>query len=419
MSGQGIVALATELAADDPAVCDRAGLAAITRRCAQARSWLDALETRVVMAAQRLEEPVAPLLAARGARSVRAAEAASRRAGVCELLPGVHDALAAGSLSGEHVDAIARLASEVGDAGRSSLAQMAPVLITAASGSSVEAYRRELSKLAVVLSRDDGVGADERMRRQRCVKQWVDTVTGMGHTELVLDPLRHASVVATLSAAVARECGQARDERSLDHVKADVMVDLITGARTEHPPVPEVVVLVDAGTLRDGPHDRTVAETGPGQAVPVEAIRQLCCEGDTIEVTIDRAGVVLDHGRARRVASAAQRRALRAMYRTCAHPGCDVGFAACDIHHVTPWQHGGRSDLSNLLPLCSRHHHNVHEGGWRLTLRADRTIRLVKPDGEQWFEDSTVDVAPTGVDDGVDDLIRARAAALAPPGSAA
>ena len=419
MSDRGIVALATELAADDPAGCDRAGLAEITRRCAQARSWLDALEARVVMAARRLEEPVGPLLAAGGHRSLREAEAVSRRAGVCELLAGVHDALAAGSLSAEHVDAMAKLAADVGDAGRSSLEDLAPALITAAGRSSVEGFRRELSKLAVVLSRDEGVGTDERMRRQRCVKQWVDKVTGMCHTEVVLDPLSHAAVVATFSAAVARQCAKPGDDRSLDQVKADVMFELITGARSDQPRVPEVVVLVDADTLAHGAHGRSVAETGPGQAVPVEAIRRLCCDGDTVEVIVDRVGVVLDKGRAKRVATAAQRRALRAMYRTCAHPSCQVGFADCDIHHVTPWQRGGRSDLANLVPLCSKHHHAVHEGGWQLTLRADRTIRLVKPDGEQWFEGSTVDVAPDGVDDGVDDVIRARAAALAPPGTAA
>ena len=196
MSGRGIVALATELAADDPAGCDRAGLGEITRRCAQARSWLDALEARVAMAARRLDEPVAPLLAGDGHRSLREAEAVSRRAGVCELLPGVHDALVAGELSAEHVDAMAKLSADLDDGGRSSLPDLAPALITAAGRSSVEGFRRELSKLAVVLSRDGGVGTHERLRRQRGVKQWVDTVTGMGHTELVLDPLRHAQVAS-------------------------------------------------------------------------------------------------------------------------------------------------------------------------------------------------------------------------------
>jgi hypothetical protein len=72
---------------------------------------------------------------------------------------------------------------------------------------------------------------------------------------------------------------------------------------------------------------------------------------------------------------------LRAMYRTCAHPHCDTGFDWCDIHHITPWEHGGATDLHNLLPLCSRHHHLVHEGGWQLAMDDQRTVRFRSPDG--------------------------------------
>ncbi len=52
------------------------------------------------------------------------------------------------------------------------------------------------------------------------------------------------------------------------------------------------------------------------------------------------------------------------MYRTCGHPGCTVRFADCEIHHVIDWDHHGPTNLANLLPLCTRHHHLVHEGGW-------------------------------------------------------
>jgi hypothetical protein len=32
-------------------------------------------------------------------------------------------------------------------------------------------------------------------------------------------------------------------------------------------------------------------------------------------------------------------------------------------------------------PLCSRHHHLVHELGWRLDLAPDRTLTISQPDG--------------------------------------
>ena len=53
--------------------------------------------------------------------------------------------------------------------------------------------------------------------------------------------------------------------------------------------------------------------------------------------------------------------------------------------------------MDNLVPLCSVHHHLVHEGGWTLTLHPDRSIELRRPDGTVHHEGSTVDVAPTGL----------------------
>jgi hypothetical protein len=69
-----------------------------------------------------------------------------------------------------------------------------------------------------------------------------------------------------------------------------------------------------------------------------------------------------------------------------------VRFEDCRIHHVTWWEHLGSTDLDNLLPMCERHHHHVHEGGWTLTLKPDRTITLRRPDGTLHHEGPTTTV---------------------------
>jgi hypothetical protein len=74
-----------------------------------------------------------------------------------------------------------------------------------------------------------------------------------------------------------------------------------------------------------------------------------------VPITLNSAGEVLDCGRDVRVANRAQRRALRAMYRTCGYPGCEVSFERCDIHHVIAWLQHGSTDLDNLLPLRLSH----------------------------------------------------------------
>ena len=45
-------------------------------------------------------------------------------------------------------------------------------------------------------------------------------------------------------------------------------------------------------------------------------------------------------------------------------------------------EHGGLTDLVNLLPLCHKHHHLVHEGAWQLKLLPDRTLKIYRPNGE-------------------------------------
>ena len=157
-------------------------------------------------------------------------------------------------------------------------------------------------------------------------------------------------------------------------------------------------MLIDHATLLHGLHDRSVCETSDGQPITPDAVRRLACDAELIPTVLDSTGAVLDQGRARRVATVDQRRALRAMYRTCGHPDCSVRFADCEIHHVIEWIHQhGPTDLANLLPLCSEHHHLVHDAGWHLTLHPDRTITLRRPDGTVAFHGSSIDVAPTGL----------------------
>ena len=55
-----------------------------------------------------------------------------------------------------------------------------------------------------------------------------------------------------------------------------------------------------------------------------------------------------------------------------------MDFDWCEIHHLRPWEHGGHTNLDNLVPLCSYHHHWIHEcGGGEPEVLPDRTLRMV------------------------------------------
>jgi 5-methylcytosine-specific restriction protein A len=77
---------------------------------------------------------------------------------------------------------------------------------------------------------------------------------------------------------------------------------------------------------------------------------------------------VLALGRSRRLATAAQLRAVIARDRGCIVPGCTLPPGRCDAHHVIWWRHGGPTDVDNLAMLCARHHTCVHAGHWRIKM---------------------------------------------------
>ena len=115
-------------------------------------------------------------------------------------------------------------------------------------------------------------------------------------------------------------------------------------------------------------------------------LAELAADSDVHAVVI-RNGVVLyapgdlDVGRANRLANRAQRRALRGLYRGCAIPGCSVGYDRCKLHHVIWWRNGGRTDLSNLIPVCTVHHGKIHNDKWVIELGPNRQLTLRLPDG--------------------------------------
>ena len=155
-----------------------------------------------------------------------------------------------------------------------------------------------------------------------------------------------------------------------------------TGVPTGTGP-PELIVVVDA-TAPD-PNGLPTIDWGLPVELPLDVLRR-CFDEAHVSCVIVRNGViihapgVLDLGRTTRLANRAQRRALRALYPTCAIPSCDTRYELCKLHHVIWWEHGGRTDLDNLLPLCVRHHHTVHDHGWQLKLTPDRHLTITYPD---------------------------------------
>jgi hypothetical protein len=146
------------------------------------------------------------------------------------------------------------------------------------------------------------------------------------------------------------------------------------GAGGEH----QVVVHVDAATLA---HDEDGAcELEHGPALAPETARRLGCDASVVRI-LERDGRPLSIGRKTRALSPALRRALRSRDRTCRFPGCGQ-HRFLHAHHIRHWAQGGRTDLSNLIQLCTHHHRLVHEGGYSVERREGGAVRFRRPDGQ-------------------------------------
>jgi hypothetical protein len=66
----------------------------------------------------------------------------------------------------------------------------------------------------------------------------------------------------------------------------------------------------------------------------------------------------------------------------CRFPGC-TRTRTLQAHHVVYWRDGGTTDLKNLTLVCSRHHTVIHEQGFQLELRPDRTLIVTTQDGKR------------------------------------
>jgi len=140
----------------------------------------------------------------------------------------------------------------------------------------------------------------------------------------------------------------------------------------------QVVVHVTAETLAADDAGRCELENG--QALALDTVRRIACDGSLLRITEDDAGNPLDIGRKTRAVPPAIRRALQARDGGCRFPGCSHRRFV-DAHHIRHWADGGDTSIDNLVLLCRHHHRLVHEGGFGAERTADGQIRFSRPDG--------------------------------------
>jgi hypothetical protein len=367
--------------------CERESALVEVRRV---RAWLDASEADLVRGLAAEVSFPEQSIAESSKGSLSQASSVMERAATLESTPAIAAALDRGAVTAGHVDAITRAGKTLDPSQREELLGRVDALAAVAERASQAEFARRVRDEARRLQVADGMDTLERQRRATSLRSWVD-VEGMWTLKARFDPLTgvrldariRESLEALFATSTPETCPTDPGAKQ-DHLRALALADLVlTGGTASKPGRPDYVVVVEADTA-DASGPRTEF------SIPVEIPWRVLAElagGADLHTVVVRNGVVvhapgnLNLGRSTRLANRAQRRALRGLYATCAIPGCGVHYDHCKLHHVIWWRHGGGTDLDNLLPVCSRHHHKIHDFGWEVTLGPNRELTLRFPDG--------------------------------------
>jgi len=309
-----------------------------------------------------------------------------QRSEVALSVPLLGNALGDGKVSGAHLDAVADI---VPDNMIEALANSGEVLKSALD-TGPDAFRRNVRDFVADEERARGIDRAARQRDQRGAAISKDLRSGMIELSGAWEPAVGSAIRSVIRAEYRRLTSVDQKQDDPEHVvgrtprqrMADAIANVIrggvVGAGSSDDSLP--VVVVERPAL-DGT-DREARCEVEGEPISVETARRFTCDSKVDLLTLDQLGKPVSLNTLNRHANSKQRRALEAIYGGCGVEGCGVTLGDCHIHHIIPWEFKNESSLIDLIPLCSRHHHMIHEGGWTLARSPDWIDRWTSPDGD-------------------------------------
>ncbi|WUJ71258.1 DUF222 domain-containing protein [Kribbella soli] len=136
-----------------------------------------------------------------------------------------------------------------------------------------------------------------------------------------------------------------------------------------------ITVTIDLQDLKAATAD-AIGQTVYGDGLSAATIRRLACDARVIPIVLGSNSEPLDVGRSERLVTRAMRRALNTRDRGCVV--CGAPPIMCDAHHLLSWIAGGETKITNLVLLCRRHHTDLHNGHWTITITHGR-VHVARP----------------------------------------
>ncbi len=127
-----------------------------------------------------------------------------------------------------------------------------------------------------------------------------------------------------------------------------------------------------------------LATTGHGALIPVEQALTLAGDARIVPVALTTTREITAYGDTHRIFTEGQRLAMIARDQGCSFPGCTVGPAWCQSHHITDFAITKRTSVDDGTLLCGFHHREHANLGWSCQL-ADGVPHWTPP---RWLDPS-------------------------------
>jgi hypothetical protein len=328
--------------------------------------------------------PLRDWLAGSGQQSPRQAAATVWKARELEQRPRVQEAATSGRISLDQASAINQALNGLPTGLDKAQHQEAERLILAAAAHApAEKLRLMADSLATQVAPNLAESPDQRAARleardaraqaRRCLRfgPEADGSIDFSGSLPVLDGRRLQQVVQAIADRDYRGAKDSHDRRRLLQTPqqrlADALSTLVRVASSEPDPsraaeagvglpmaATQLMVVIPYERLLDRACDSGVLMDGT--VVSPAELRMMACQADLVPVVLGTDSTVLDVGRRHRLAPPSLRLAVTLRDGGCAFPGCTTPMWHCDVHHISPWQLGGPTDLGNVVALCGSHH---------------------------------------------------------------
>lgn len=343
------------------------------------RVWRDRIEvgrSQIIAAQQAAGVEGAALDGLMGRASTTRADRnrAKKRAQTLSRNQDLADAVDAGRLTGDQLDAIAdadhRTDGEAANDGE---------LIADISSAPADAARRAADDFVKAQQSVDDL--EKRRRQQRKQREVRKGATADGLASLTIsgdDESVHqmwSAIVDTANGLYLSDGGRDLSAGQHPRTNAQRMFDAAhqhlaqppgvssggggTGTRSGTHGGPRPIVIVTATKLA-GQTSEPAELVGSGP-IPDTLLEEIACGSEFAGTVFGSCGEVLWHGRKRRSSTKAQQLALIARDRGCVRCGADPHY--CQAHHLMPWSAPGqgKTDIDGLALMCGTCHRALHE----------------------------------------------------------